>query len=235
MSILVKTEHDKVTEVESLSKGMTSLSVISNISFSALAGLSLIIGTSPEATLATTAIAAGNLAWTSHWVTHDLTKNLRNHNVLGSFKSSVFALWGKKKVYPVSTVTPQGKEIQAEIHIGRGKTHLVEYIPVEPLDLWDTSMMAVRDLYNLRRKSPRREDASYDSYNYGYHDDYYIDNPYSSYDETLDDYYHQVDNLRKSEERIKEYEEIIASNKRANCQSSLWKEKQQKLKSLNTA
>lgn len=233
MSTLVKTEHDKITKVESLSKGMKNLSIFSNIAFPAAAGFSFIMGASPEAAMLSTAVALGNIAMTGNWITHDLTANLRESGVSGKFKSSVFALWGKKKTYPV-LVQKSDKKIQADLYVGRGNAYLVEHIPVEPLDLWDSSMSAVRELYKLRRGSDQRYKPYSEEY-MGYdHGSYYYEDKYgrNSYDWYLEDYYAQVDEIRAREEKIKSYKNALENK---NCLTERWREKQDKMKETKIA
>lgn len=227
MTELVQTETKKITEIENISKGTKVLSIMGTGFFSAVAGISFFTGSHMEA-LAVTALTAGNIALTGHWVTHDLTQNLREHGVNGKFKSSVFALWGKKKVYSVTTPGAEGSEIQAEVHVGRGKTQLIEHIPVEPLDLWDSSMSAVRELYKLHR--PSYKSSGYDTgvYNYNYDHDYgyslipsrsYFYKTPSSYDESMSDYYGHLHDLLKQENKIEEYKKKIDYlESKTNCQ-----------------
>lgn len=232
MNALVKTEHEKVTEIKNISKGTKVLSVTGTTLFSAVTGIAFLTGLQTEA-IAVMALTAGNLALTGHWVTHDLTKNIRSLGVDGNFKSSVFDLWGKKKSYPVTKAGKDNTVINAELFIGRGQTHLVEHIPVEPLDLWDSSMSAVRDLYKLERGSSKNShhEEPYDyGYGYGYDSTGYSLHNESSYDWNMQGYYAQLDEIKAQEEKIEYYrKQIEARGINANCQVERLKEKQKKM------
>lgn len=231
MSSLVQTEHQKVTYFKDISPAAKVLSATTTVAGGFFAAAGFTSGM-PEMGFLWASLVAGNNALTGYWVKKYLTGHIQGYGVYGDFKSSVFALWGKDKTYPVYTLGPNDTKIPAELCIGRGSAFVIETKPVEPLDLWDSSMAAVRNVYSIHRASYQNR-QSLTSAKYSPSDsgssDYFYDYSRDDYD----DYYLELNEYTRQLKEIETYEDSIARmQSNPNCPQAVLKAKQNKLKEI---
>lgn len=63
-----------------------------------------------------------------------------------------FGLIGKKKTYPYTTTTPEGREIEGTVTIGRGRVTVQTKEILNPLEIWDDAVRKVRVVYPIKTK-----------------------------------------------------------------------------------
>lgn len=156
MSALVQSETKVVTPIPALTEAdkvfatagavTTGVSIVLAFFSGSPDGWMLPAATGPIMALATSCFASINLqcdTFAGQWIT---PKKMR---------VSVFSMLGKKKVYDIQKIDDKGRTINAQYVIGKGSAYIIEDVKHEPLDVWDSSMAAVREVYSLERQSEK--------------------------------------------------------------------------------
>ena len=157
MSSLVKTEDGPVTPIhilESADKVFAGAGAIVSVAAIAAASFS----GAPEAwilpTLGTLAfsVLTGNFA----------LGNLKNGPIKEwekseKVKNSLLSFFGRQKSYPIHKTDNQGQVTNAQYVVGRGKAYIKEYVTIDPLSVWDSSMKTVREVYSIERHSVKTQ------------------------------------------------------------------------------
>lgn len=190
-------------------------------------------------------LGTGAVATTFFASRHNLRKGYRKEWELTGKKPSVFAFLGKDKIYSLSKKDANGKTIEASLIIGKGSATLVEAVKPDPIDVWDTSIAAVRNLYKLDRGSYKEKlalekDATpkglqhyhtmrdggwlreYGILNDDHFNEWDNDDPYD--DEFLDLAY---------QEHLEELEELETKKRKERCQHDIMKKKRAKYEQQN--
>lgn len=158
MSGTVQTQTQRVIPIRALTNEDKVLMAISSVLMGGMASLAAVCGFLDA--WAILVIGPIVVAGPSHIASINLKQGpLLEWNKPANMKTSVFSFFGKRKSYPIRKMNAQGRIIDGEYIIGRGSAYIKETVQFEPLDVWDSSMNAVRTVYSLERASMKEMKA----------------------------------------------------------------------------
>ena len=157
MSSLVKTEDGPVTPIhvlDSADKVFAGAGAL--VSAIAIAATSL--SGAPDTWILPTLAASAFSVLTGSFALGNLKNGpLREWEKTETVKVSLLSFFGKQKSYPIHKTDNQGQVTNAQYVVGRGKAYIKEYVTVNPLSVWDSSMQTVREVYSIERHSVKTQ------------------------------------------------------------------------------
>lgn len=214
MSSLIPTEATKTTRVKALSPGQRAFLTF-NMAVSASTTIFPIVSGDPTMFLLPAVLLPVWTGIAGHFANRRLKESLNSWDVTNAPKYPALQLWGKNKSYKITKKDKYGQVVKGKYLLGAGSAYLLETVPSDPLDLWDSSMKAVKEVYELTSKTEQdwqlsrqqdRERGWQDRY---YHDDYedkfdWAELLYDRYtDETMQERYYRQEKVRQASQASK--------------------------------
>lgn len=209
MSSLIPKEATKTTRVKALSSGQRAFFSF-NMAVSAGMTAFPIISGDPAMFLLPAVFLPVWTGIAGHFANRRMKDALASWDVTDAPKFPAMRLWGKNKSYAITKKDKYGQTVNGRYAIGVGSAYILEAVPSDPIDMWDSSMRAVKEVYELTSKTEQERELSRqrdykdgwrDTY---YHEDYEDDLDWTTliddrhYDETMHDRYYRQERARNN-------------------------------------
>jgi hypothetical protein len=208
MSSLIPTEATKTTRVKALSSGQRAFLTFNMAVSAGMTALPIVFG-DPAMFLLPAVLLPVWTGIAGHFANRRLKDALGSWEVTDAPKFPALRLWGKNKSYQIAKKDRYGQVVKGRYAIGAGSAYILETVPSDPIDMWDSSMKAVKEVYELTSKTEQERELSRqrdhasgwrDTY---HHEDYRDEIDWMEllhdrhYDETVQERYYRQEKARK--------------------------------------